>query len=106
MNGMLWKIKSQGSNFSMFLCPMGRKPCPLRRRIFNSYGRKSVEKITPNFSFFDNFMFITSKIKRHFRYLHWKSFPMIYEMFDWNNICHLSFLVKHLKNFSLRVVAL
>ncbi len=105
MNGMLWETNNQRSNFPMLLCPLGRKPCPPRRRIFNCHGRKSVGKITPKFSFFDNFMFITSKIKHHFRHPRWKSFPMIYKMFDLNNICHLSFLVKHLRIFSPREVA-
>jgi hypothetical protein len=105
MNGMLWEKNNQGSNFPMLLCPWEESLVPQGEEYSIAHGRKSVGKITPNFSFFDNFMFITSKIKHHFRHLRWKSFPMIYKMFDLNNICHWSFLVKHLKKISPREVA-
>ncbi len=93
MNGILWEKIFRGQIFQCSFVPSEESLVPQEYSI--AHGRKGVGKNDPNFSFFDNFMFITSKIKHHFRYLRWKSFPMIYKMFDLNNVRHLSFLVKH-----------
>jgi len=98
------KKKVNGQIFQCSFVPREESLVPQGEEYSIAQRRKNVEKIILNFSFFDNFMFITSKTKHNFRYLRWKSFPMIYKMFYWNNICHLSFLVKHfLKNSPMEV---
>jgi len=99
------KRKVRGQIFQCSFVPLEESLVPQGEEYSTAHGRNSVGKIAPNFSFFDNFMFITSKIKHHFRYLCWKSFPMVYKMFNSNNVCHLSFLVIHLRFFSPREVA-
>jgi hypothetical protein len=82
------KRKVRGQIFQCSFVPLEESLVPQGEEYSTTHGRNSVGKIAPNFSFFYNFMFITSKIKHHFRYLCWKSFPMVYKMFNSNNVCH------------------
>jgi hypothetical protein len=99
------KRNAKGQIFQCFFVPSEESLVPQREEYSIAHGRKGIGNLPPNVHFLINVLFLTSKIKHHFKYLHWKNFAMIYKMFDLNNTCHLSFLVKYLRIFSPRDVA-